>query len=326
AAASQHSYSMFDPTAQMAGISYAFRRARDVGHNGTGWIINSEVDPLVGCELGLRLSQSVRGLRAGWTYDTKKLTAAVVESINGCFVSLIREVLHKPGVPIANLQLIDAGDEVVLRGPVVAAPDTTLIGAIFDARREREIALTSNGQRVTYADLEAWSGRLAQLLVERYGVAEGDVVALMMGRSIEWVVAALSCMRLGACYAPVEVEAPPQRIRSIVERMAPKLLIAADAVNDTPVPTLQLDAACWQKPVAEPAAAVRLPAVGAKPDRPAYLLHTSGSGGSPKGVLVSEGSLLNYISWAAEHYGIRQIDASILHTSLAVDLTVTSLW
>ena len=323
-------YAMFDPTTDTGGMSYAFRRVRDIGNNGGSWVINSEVDPLVGCDFGLRVSQSVRGIRTSWNYDTRKLTPAVVRTINECFLCLLHEILAKPYAAIAALKLIDAGaadaERFVLRGPEVPASDTRLIDAIFDSRHETEVALSLNGVTATYAQLRQRSARLAQILLEEHRVAEGDVVALMMGRSIEWVVAALACMRLGVCYAPLEIEAPPLRIRALVERVKPKVLIARDAVSDSPVTLLQLDSAGWQRLAEGPAQDIKLPLVVPKADRPAYLLHTSGSSGAPKGVLISEGSLLNYISWAAKHYNVREIDASILHTSLAVDLSVTSLW
>jgi amino acid adenylation domain-containing protein len=329
-AANAQSYAMFDPTTETAGVSYAFRRIPDAGSNGGSWVINSEVDPLVGCELGLRVSQSARGIRTSWTYDTRKLSASVVQAINDCFLCLARGALGEAESRIDSLRLLDSidgpADRFVLRGPEAPAASARLIDAIFDRRHENDVALALSGRTATYAELNLWSARLARLLVERHGVAEGDCVALMMGRSIEWVVAALACMRLGACYAPIEVEAPPLRIRGIVERIKPKLLIAGDAVKESTVSILQLDSAGWKELTEQRTGAVELPVVAFRSDRAAYLLHTSGSSGTPKGVLVSEGSLLNYVSWAAKHYNVQDIDASIVHTSLAVDLTVTSLW
>jgi len=329
-AAAAQSYAMFDPMSDTGGVSYAFRRVRAIGTNGGSWTINGEVDPLVGCDFGLRVSQSERGIRTSWNYNTRKLTAAAVQTLNESFLCLLGEILGKPDANIASLRLIDAADAAaerfVLRGPEVAAPAGRLIDAILDSRRETQVALSLNGVIATYADLRQRSTRLAQLLVKKHSVVEGDTVALMMGRSIEWVVAALACMRLGVCYAPVEVEAPALRIKGIVERMKPKMLIARDAVSDSPVPVFQLDAACWDTLSKAAPKGAKLPAVAPQPERPAYLLHTSGSSGTPKGVLISEGSLLNYVSWAARYYNAADIDASIVHTSLAVDLTVTSLW
>ncbi len=55
-------------------------------------------------------------------------------------------------------------------------------------------------------------------------------------------------------------------------------------------------------------------------------MYTSGSTGAPKGVQVTHGGLVNYLSWAAEAYGTGGGGpGAVLHSSVAVDLTVTSV-
>ncbi|WP_189974541.1 non-ribosomal peptide synthetase [Streptomyces avidinii] len=56
----------------------------------------------------------------------------------------------------------------------------------------------------------------------------------------------------------------------------------------------------------------------------AYVIYTSGSTGRPKGVAVTHGGLANYAQWAARSYGAAEGGAP-LHSSLAFDLTVTSV-
>jgi tyrocidine synthetase-3 len=58
----------------------------------------------------------------------------------------------------------------------------------------------------------------------------------------------------------------------------------------------------------------------------AYVIYTSGSTGTPKGVMVSHGALANYVTWAASTYIGDQRISFALHSSLSVDLTVTSVF
>jgi amino acid adenylation domain-containing protein len=328
ALARERSYELFDVSAAMAGVCFAFTQTRELGSNGSRWVINASHEPLLGCELGLRITQSARGTLASWTFDASKFDANAVRALHDSFVSLLRGALREPEAALSSLEVVDVADQsrYVLHGPSTTVGAPRLVDAIFDASHADSPALSMNGKRLSFRELDLWSARLASLLAREQGITEHDTVALMMGRSIEWVVSALALMRLGACYAPIEVEAPPLRMRSIVARAQPKLLITRDAVAESPVSTLLFDAACWER--LEQHSKVASATVPLKPvaDRPAYLLHTSGSSGAPKGVRVSEGNLLNYVAWAAKHYGLEEIDAAVLHTSMAVDLTVTSLW
>ncbi|MEM7325236.1 MAG: amino acid adenylation domain-containing protein [Actinomycetota bacterium] len=61
-------------------------------------------------------------------------------------------------------------------------------------------------------------------------------------------------------------------------------------------------------------------------DATAYAIFTSGSTGKPKGVPVTHRGLGNYISWAVRQYTEGEVRRFALFTSLAFDLTVTSIF
>ncbi|MGB8507416.1 MAG: amino acid adenylation domain-containing protein, partial [Pyrinomonadaceae bacterium] len=64
----------------------------------------------------------------------------------------------------------------------------------------------------------------------------------------------------------------------------------------------------------------------AAPEDIAYVIYTSGSTGQPKGVEVSHRALVNYVSWAERVYARGERRAFALYSSLAFDLTVTSVF
>jgi tyrocidine synthetase-3 len=66
--------------------------------------------------------------------------------------------------------------------------------------------------------------------------------------------------------------------------------------------------------------------VDVSPDSLAYVIYTSGSTGEPKGVGISHRSLVNYACWATDVYLKNETHAFALYSSLAFDLTVTSIY
>jgi amino acid adenylation domain-containing protein len=61
-------------------------------------------------------------------------------------------------------------------------------------------------------------------------------------------------------------------------------------------------------------------------DNLAYVIYTSGSTGKPKGVMITHRGLVNYLTWAIAAYDVAAGKGSPVHSSIAFDLTITSLF
>jgi amino acid adenylation domain-containing protein len=62
------------------------------------------------------------------------------------------------------------------------------------------------------------------------------------------------------------------------------------------------------------------------PENLAYVIYTSGSTGKPKGVMVPHRGLVNYLSWAMREYAVADGCGAPVHSPIAFDLTITSLF
>ncbi len=153
---------------------------------------------------------------------------------------------------------------------------------------------TSDGGRWTYAELHAGAARLAGELAER-GIGAETVVALVMRRSAQSIVAILGVLGAGAAYLPIDVTLPGARIESMLRQANPVLAISdADsaALASAELPTLVIDDPEVAKRISRRDAVA--PTVARHPDSSAYVIFTSGSTGEPKGVIGTHGALLSY--------------------------------
>ena len=163
------------------------------------------------------------------------------------------------------------------------------------------IALQEDHRVLSYLDLDRLAERFAYYLLSR-GVQHGDVVALCMPRSVDWSVAALAILRLGAAYVPLDTSWPDARLRFALEDSGAKTVVAESpllnrlgcAIHGIDI----LDDAWRLLPGEVP------PFHPVKPGDLAYVIYTSGSTGDPKGVEITHANLSHLIQWHLRHFQI----------------------
>ena len=178
--------------------------------------------------------------------------------------------------------------------------------------------LVAGNTRLTYADLQAQSRRAATALSER-GCGKGDVLAIALPASAEWIIAMMAILRCGAAYVPIDQGLPLQRREWIMRYCDAKAVIAEAEGRITGSPVWSV-----KELLAASASATALPypASGAL----AYLIFTSGTSGQPKGVSISHANLAAYLSAARDTYFRDEALHNFgLISSPAYDLAVTAI-
>ena len=139
-------------------------------------------------------------------------------------------------------------------------------------------------RELRYAELIDEVSRLATGLASR-GVLEGDRVALLLPNSVDFVVAALASLWIGAVFVPLAVTDPEARLATIVADCAPAIVVTSDASGDDAAPPRLLGGLTLV-----PISALRTEAPALAPvdtsTRAAYMIYTSGTTGTPKGVQI----------------------------------------
>jgi amino acid adenylation domain-containing protein len=146
-------------------------------------------------------------------------------------------------------------------------------------------------RHLSYAALDDEVADLAAGLVDS-GVMPGGRVALHLPNSVDFVVAALACLRIGAVFVPLAPSDPTARIDAILADCTPVLVITGDvtegavAAEAVPAPRRR-GSTPWVRyaELLHLRGATR-PFPDESSDRSTYAIYTSGTTGTPKGVLI----------------------------------------
>lgn len=206
--------------------------------------------------------------------------------------------------------------------PVACAQDMAdLAGHVarVAAATPHAIAVAGDGGNpVTYQELLQRSEAVRAAL-SRHGCAPGDVVAVAVPRGADAIAAILAVLAGGMTYCPLDPDYPRAWLADRLADVRPRLALteATDSLGAHATPTLPLAVA------ARGPASTAGPPARVDPSAPAYLMHTSGSSGEPKGVLVPRRAIGARVLWELETYPLRPDDSVLHHTSLSFDI---SLW
>ena len=181
-------------------------------------------------------------------------------------------------------------------------------------------AIVTAGTVWTYGELDDVSRRLAARLAEA-GAGPGEVVAISARRSPELVVSLVAVLRTGAAFLVLDPAYPPARLLQYVEQSGARVVVHLEGAGRLDAGLAGTAGRVVRVPVAGLAALRRLwpadpgPRTGSiGPDDPACVSFTSGSTGTPRGVLGRHGSLSHFIPWSASAF---ELDASDRYSMLA---------
>ncbi|PWE40846.1 hypothetical protein C9I50_14735 [Pseudomonas prosekii] len=163
-------------------------------------------------------------------------------------------------------------------------PDQLTVHGVFEAlvlTQPEAIAVVHGEQILSYRQLNIRANRLAHHLIS-LGLKPGDHVAILLERSVGLLVSQLAISKCAAAYVPLDIHAPAERQRFMVEdSQAYCVLSPASATLDFPARRIDPE----QLPSGEDLP-THNPHIAQSAEALAYIMYTSGSTGTPKGVLV----------------------------------------
>lgn len=247
-------------------------------------------------------------MRMVWEYPSDLFDRPEVAALAEAFTALVTAAVGAPHTPAADLPVLgEAALERTRRagsGPI-RPHDGSVIDAVLRsaAVRPGAPAVRCGDDTLTYGELAGLTCRLAAHL-HAIGVGVGDRVGVLVAESSSLPVVLLAIMASGATAVLLDPGQPRPRLEAMIAKAGVEVaVVAGDGVGaaaELGVQAVEVDTDDARPDGGPPLIPV--------PAEAAYVVFTSGSTGSPKGVVVGHHALANFVSDAVGRYGLEPSD------------------
>jgi amino acid adenylation domain-containing protein len=237
------------------------------------------------------------------------------------FRCLLEQAVTSPDQPLVDYSLLNPEAKRVLPDPAIPLdePSTELFTETFLScvnKWPTNTALKLGHESWSYERLAARSRSIAKNLVAG-GLTKGEVVAVTGPQSFELIAAMLGVFLSGGVLLTLDQNLPSERRRVMLkEANASRLLYSGDT-PDLPLPASRIADISQLTETS-------LPSLNA--NDAAYLFFTSGTSGTPKGVLGCHKGLSHFLKWQRETFGIGPGDRSAQLTGLSFDVVLRDIF
>lgn len=306
--------------------------------------INVVVIPRAEQLLGSSESVSSQDIVIVWEYDTDLFDADRMERMLGHYLALLRQLVEAPDQKINQAQFLSQAERELLlkrwNTTRTEYPRQSSVSELFEIEARsspQAIAVTLASElgtgknapsispaSLTYRELNERANQLARYL-QKLGVRRQTLVGVFMERTPEMVVALLGILKAGGVYAPLDLSFPRNRLQFMIDDMRLPVLVSQGKLAQS-LPVVQAHIVCldedWLQIAQEPTG--DLPVQNAAMD-PAYVMYTSGSTGTSKGISIPHRAIVRLVK-DTNYIQIERGDRIGQVSNMAFDAATFEIW
>ena len=274
-------------------------------------------------DLTLYVSEYAQHYDIIFEYNTDLLDDRLIARLGQQYTNVIQSCLAEQESTIANIDYLDEQSEK-LTFPDGSDQSIQVQETVLDrfytivAQYPQSLATTDADGSMTYSELHRLSDQLAHTIAAETS-SGSQMIAFMAERSTKSIVIILAILKSGHAYIPLDPNYPKERLQYIIEDADVQLVITTEVAHNlgAVATVINYDQAIKGKH--------HFDSKSVTPDSLAYVIHTSGSSGQPKGVMVSHQNLLSSTLARLSYYP--QVPSSfLLLSSFSFDSSVAGIF
>ncbi|HVI45635.1 MAG TPA: amino acid adenylation domain-containing protein [Chitinophaga sp.] len=216
------------------------------------------------------------------------------------YARILDFIVHHPVAAIAEIPLLSSEEKQLLletfNDSDVDFPEKDLtILTLFEKQAQlhpNQPAVQFAGTTLSYKALQQHALQLAAQLKAK-GIGPKDIVALVCDRSERMIIGMLGILKTGAAYLPIDADFPDERIQFILKDSAAKLVLTTQNIFNEKQHCFTTEAILLDRINGE--GKLTDFSVKNSPEDPVYVIYTSGSTGQPKGIVVKQSGVTNFV-------------------------------
>lgn len=263
-------------------------------------------------------------------YCEERLSEPMIEHLCALLNVIATQVMAQPGNSLASTQIVSRADLDAFGEWNTSEQEydrTLCVHQLIERQAQltpAQTALAFEDAEMDYQTLNARANQLARLIAGE-GVIPGQLVGVMLDRSMDLIVALVAIHKAGCAYVPLDPVYPAERLKYMVDDSSVSLLLSEtrhqQKWQDVQTQVVVLDE--LDEKLAS--FSTENPDLALGSDNLAYLIYTSGSTGKPKGVMVEHRNVVNFFAGMDQCIGTTP-GVWLAVTSISFDISVLEIF
>ena len=169
-------------------------------------------------------------LKIAYDYQIQKFFKKDIYNLHSRILNIINQILYCSKVQLSDIELITPNEKLFILNNYNSNHEKIITDTVVDMfERQVEltpynIAISKNGYSINYTNLNNMINYTSEYL-KNIGISDGDKICLFYNNSIELIINIFALLKLSACYIPIDISYPNDRINYILENSNSKFIL-----------------------------------------------------------------------------------------------------